>query len=207
MKTILSPAHLRHSLAAAGALVLTSSAVFAQAPVAPATTPAVGTTTTAPGGAGAAEKPKPLSPADKKFIKDSGKSIYFELQLVDLAKTGATVEGTKKFGEQVNTEMHKAWDALGVIAKDKGETLPAELTGSDKGSAERLKRTKGDQFDKLFFREFMKEAKSLERDFLSASKNTTGDPDIKNFAVNYLAIVKGHVSDGDKAEKAAQKKP
>ncbi len=199
MKPILASAHLRHSLAAA-LLALTSSAAFAQAPVAPATT-------TAPGGTGAAEKPKPLSPADKKFIKDSGKSIYFELQLVDLAKTGATVDSTKKFGELVNTEMHKAWDALGVIAKDKGETLPAELTGSDKGSAERLKKTKGDQFDKLFFREFLKEAKSLERDFLSASKNTTGDPDIKNFAVNYLAIVKGHVTDGDKAEKNVGKKP
>ncbi len=206
MKTILAPTHLRHALAAA-LLALASSSAFAQAPVAPATTPAVGTTTTAPGGPGAAEKPKPLSPADKKFIKDSGKSIYFELQLVDLVKTTATVEGTKKFGELVNTEMHKAWDALGVIAKDKGETLPTELTGGDKSSVERLKKTKGDQVDKLFFREFLKEAKSLERDFLSVSKSAAGDPDIKNFAVNYLAIVKGHVTDGEKAEKATQKKP
>ena len=206
MKTIPAPAHLRLPLAAV-LLALTSSAAFAQAPVAPAATPAVGATTTAPGGTGAAEKPKPLSPADKKFIKDSGKSIYFELQLADSAKTGATSDATKKFAEQVNTEMHKAWEALGALAKEKGETIPAELTGGDKGSAERLKKTKGDNFDKLFFREFMKEAKSLDRDFLSASKNTTGDADIKNFAVNYLAIVKGHVNDGEKAEKASQKKP
>ena len=201
MKTILVSTH---SLAIAALLALTGPAVFAQAP---ATTPTTGTTTTAPGGAGAAEKPKPLSPADKKFVKDSGKSIYFELQLADAAKTGATSDATKKFAEQVNNEMHKAWEALSTIAKDKGETITTELTGGDKGSVERLKKTKGENFDKLFFREFLKEAKSLDRDFLSASKNTTGDADIKNFAVNYLAIVKGHVTDGDKAEKASQKKP
>ena len=203
MKPILSPAHLRHSLAAAALLVLASPAVFAQAPA----TPAVGATTTAPGGTAAADKPKPLAPPDKKFIKDAGKSIYFELQLADSAKTGATSDATKKFAELVNTEMHKAWEALGTIAKEKGEILPAELSGGDKGSAERLKKTKGENFDKLFFREFMKEAKGLERDFLSASKLATGDPDIKNFATNYLAIVKGHVNDGEKAEKASQKKP
>ena len=101
MKSILASAHLRHSFAAAALLVLTSPAVFAQAPVAPATTPAVGATTTAPGGAAAADKPKPLAPADKKFIKDAGKSIFYELELAAAAKTGATEEGTKKFGELV----------------------------------------------------------------------------------------------------------
>ena len=198
MKTILAPAQ---SLAVAALIALTSPAIFAQAP---ATTPTTGATTTAPGGTPAA---KPLSPADKKFVKDSGKSIYFELQLADAAKTGANSDATKKFAEQVNTEMHKAWEALGTIAKDKGETIPTELTGGDKGSVERLKKTKGENFDKLFFREFLKEAKGLDRDFLSASKNTASDADIKNFANNYLAIVKGHVTDGEKAEKASQKKP
>ena len=207
MKSILASAHLRHSFAAAALLVLTSPAVFAQAPVPPATTPAVGATTTAPGGAAAADKPKPLAPADKKFIKDAGKSIFYELELAAAAKTGATEEGTKKFGELVNTEMHKAWEALGTIAKAKGEILPTELTGGDKGSIERLKKIKGDNFDKLFFREFMKEAKGLERDFVSAAKFATGDPEIKNFATNYLAIVKGHVNDGERAEKTAGKKP
>ena len=198
MKTILAPAR---SLAAAALLALASPAVFAQLP---ATTPATSLGATAPAGTPAA---KPLSPADKKFVKDSGKSIYFELQLADTAKTGANSDVTKKFAEQVNTEMHKAWEALSALAKEKGETIPVELTGGDKGSAERLKKTKGENFDKLFYREFLKEAKSLDRDFLAASKSASGDADIKNFATNYLAIVKGHVTDGDKAEKASQKKP
>ena len=204
MKSILASAHLRHSFAAAVLLALTSSAALAQAPAAPAT-PATPATPTAPGAAAAA--PKPLLPADKKFIKDAGKSIYYELQIAEFAKTGAASDATKKYAELVNKELNKAWETLGELAKAKGEPLPAELTGGDKGSAERLKKTKGDNFDKLFFREILKEAKGLERDFISAAKLTTGDPDIKTFASNYLAIVKGHVSDGENAEKASTKKP
>ena len=206
MNTISAPAHRHHLLTAAALLALTGSAVLAQvpAPGAPAA-PASTATTTAPGGA-ATDKPKPLAPSDKKFIKDAGKSIYFELQLADLVKTGAKEEGTKKIGELVNRELNKAWEALGTIAKAKGEALPTELTGGDKGAVERLKRAKDEAFDKFFFREFLKEAKSLERDVTSASK-TSADADIKNFAVNYLAIVKGHVTDGERAEKAVGKKP
>ena len=204
MNTISAPAHLHRFLTAAALLALTGSAAFAQAPV-PATTPPAATTATGLGGA-AADKPKPIAPFDKKFIKDAGKSIFYELKLADEVKTGAKEEGTKKFGELVNRELNKAWEALSALAKEKGETLPAELSGGDKGAAERLKKTKDEAFDKFFFREFMKEAKGLERDFTSASKLAV-DPDIKSFAVNYLAIVKGHVTDGEKAEKAVGKKP
>lgn len=186
---------LTSTFAAAALLALSGTASFAQepAPVAPATT--------AP-----AEKPKPLSAGDKKFIKDVSKSFYFELQLAALTKSLATSESTKKFGEQVNKELNKGWEALGVIAKEKGEMMPAELAGGDKSAVERLKKMKGDGFDKLFFREFLKEAKGVERDFVSASKSAD-DPALKSFATNYLAIVKGHNTDGDKAEKEAGKKP
>lgn len=201
MNTIPASAHLRRFLTTAALLALAGSA-FAQALAAPATT----TPPAAPGAGAAADKPKPLAPNDKKFIKDAGKSIFYELKLADEVKTGAKEEGTKKFGELVNKEMNKAWEALSELAKAKGETLPTELSGGDKGFAERLKKAKDEAFDKLFFREFLKEAKSLERDFTSASK-MSADADIKNFAVNYLAIVKGHVNDGEKAEKAVGKKP
>lgn len=198
-----NPASIRlHLLTAATLLALTGSAAVAQAPVAPATTPPA---VPATGGA-ATDKPKPLAPNDKKFIKDAGKSIFYELKLADEVKLGAKEDGTKKFAELVNRELNKAWEALSTVAKEKGETLPAELSGGDKSSAERLKKTKDEAFDKFFFREFMKEAKSLERDFTAASK-TAVDPEVKNFAVNYLAIVKGHVNDGEKIEKGLGKKP
>ncbi len=195
MKTILAPAH---TLALAALLALTGSAAFAQAP---ATTPAAGTATTAPGGTPAA---KPLAPADKKFITDTAKSFYYELQLADTAKTGAKADVTKKFAETVNRDLNKAWPKLGEIATAKGEKVATELSGSDKGKAERLKKMKPDGFDRVFFKEILSEAKSVERDFISAAKSST-DPEIKQFATDYLPSVKLHVSDGDKAEKEAAK--
>jgi len=199
MKTPRLSAPLRHSFAVAALLALTHAAVLAQAPAAPgapATTPPAGAT---------AEKPKQLSMPDKKFVKDTAKSFYFELQLSSAAKSGATSEATKKYAELVNKELNKGWEPLGEIAKSHGETLTTELAGGDKSALERLKKNKGDGFDKLFLREILKEAKGVERDFETAAKSAT-DPAIKAFATNYLAIVKGHVTEGEKAEKESSKK-
>ncbi len=192
MKTIVTIT--RTSLAAIALFALTGTPSFSQDP-APAATAA-----TAP-----AEKPKPLSAGDKKFIKDVSKSFYFEMQLANSAKANGNSEATKKYGEQVNKELLKGWEELGAIAKEKGEMMPAELQGGDKGSVERVKKAKGDSFDKLFFREILKEAKGVARDFESAAKSAN-DPGLKQFATTYLAIVKGHVTEGDKAEKESTKK-
>jgi len=194
MKTSL----LRSTLAVAVLLALGHSAVFAQAaadPLVPA----------APGAPGAA-KAKPLSAYDKKFIKDVAKAFYYEIQLADLAKNQATSEATKKFAKQVNDDLNKAWGSLTELAQANAEALPTELTGGDKSGVERMKKLKGDNFDKTFFREILKEAKGVERDFASAVKTGT-DPAVKTFASNYLAVVKGHVTEGEKAEKESTKKP
>lgn len=199
MITSLSFSPLRQACSIAALLLLAHSAAVAQV----SATPLVPTATT---GTAAADKPKALSPNDKKFIKDTAKSFYFELQLAATAKGGATSEATKKYAELVNKELNKGWEPLGEIAKQHGEMLPTELTGGDKSAVERLKKTKGDGFDKLYFRETLKEAKGVERDFESAAKTST-DPAIKTFAANYIAIVKGHVTEGEKAEKESMKKP
>jgi len=189
---------LRHSFAIAAVLALTHSAGLAQAPATP------GAATTPPA-TGTAEKPKVMSMPDKKFVKDTAKSFFYEMKLAEAAKGGATSEATKKFAELVNKELLKGWEPLGEIAKANGEILPTELTGGDKSALERLKKIKGDGFDKLFFREILKEAKGIERDFKTAAKSAT-DPAIKSFATNYLAIVEGHLTEGEKAEKESTKK-
>ncbi len=202
MKLSLLPPLLRPTLAVVTLLALGNVSVFAQLvadPLKPATT---GT----PGATPAAGQAKPVSAADKKFIKDVAKSFYYELQLADLAKSQATSDATKKYGELINTELTKAWAALTELAQSKGEMVPAELTGGDKSGVERMKKMKGDAFDKTFFREILKEVKGVERDFESALK-MAADPAVKTFATNYLPMVKGQASEGEKAEKASTKKP
>ncbi len=190
MNTSLPSAILRHTLAAA-VLALTGASAFAQAPATttPAATPAA----------------KPIPPADKKFLKDVAKSFYLEIQFAEYAKGNAKSEATKKYAVMVNTELNKAWEGLGEIAKAKGEMLPAELTGGDKGAFERFKKMKDDGVDKMYFREVLKEAKGVERDLTSASK-TSADPAIKAFAAEYLPTVKNHVTEGEKAEKESNKR-
>jgi predicted outer membrane protein len=164
------------------------------------------TGTTAPGGtpgAGAAtEKPKPLGPADKKFIKDAGESVYYELALVEKAKIKAGSNAVKTLGEKLNTDLKKVWEEVATVAQSNNEKMPTELSGGDKSAAERLNKLDGEKFDKQFLGLISKEAKKLSRVFDAKSLQNA---DVKKVADNYGATLKNHVTEIDKAEKEAAK--
>jgi hypothetical protein len=181
----------------AAVFVLLPATLFAQATT---------TGTTAPGGtpgAGTAtEKPKPLAAQDKKFIKDAGESVYYELALVDKAKTKAGTDAVKKLGEKLNDDLKKVWEEVAGVAQTNNEKMPTELSGGDKSAAERLNKLDGEKFDKQFLSLISKEAKKLSRVFDAKSLQNA---DVKKVADNYGATLKNHVTVIDKAEKEAAK--
>ena len=175
------------------ALLITASPAFAQAPPA-ATPPAV----TPP-----AAKAKPLGLPEKKFIKDSLDGMFFVLELIGKTKTGAKVEVTKTESGALKADLDKVWADVAGVASTNNEKIPTELTGGDKGKAERLGKAK-DNFDKEFYKLVNKEVERLQRIFESYGK--TGQvPEIKAIATNWEPTLKGHVAKLDAAEKEVAK--
>jgi hypothetical protein len=190
---------LRNLSAGLTALVLAAAqtVVFAQAtPATPAST------TTPPGGKPAAPATKPIAPADKKFVKDAGDSLYYELALVDKTKIKASTDAVKKLGEKMNDDLKKVWDELAAFAQPNNEKMPTELSGGDKSAADRLGKQEGDKFDKQVLSLLAKEAKKLSRTF---ETKTLQSPELKKIAENYGPTLKSHVTEVEKAEKEASK--
>lgn len=186
-------------------LLLTATPAFAQ--VTPATPggfttggtgTAVGVTGTVTGA-----KPKPLGAGEKKFLKDSMEGMFFVMELVGKTKTGAKLEVTKTESGALKGTLDKVWAEVAGLASNNGEKIPAELTGGDKGKAERLGKA-GDKFDKEFFKLANKEVEKLQKTFESYGK-TGQSPELKTIATNWEPTLKGHVAKLDTAEKEVAK--
>ena len=164
------------------------------------------TSTTGAGGTTAAgAKAKPLSAAEKKFIKDASESVYYALHLTGMAEKNASATPTKEVAKSIKEDGDKIWEELGAIAQAKGEKMTTDLSGGDKSSSERLGKNKEDKFDKPFLKELSKEVKRLATAFQTAAKSAQ-DPEVKTFAEKWLPTLKKHEEAADKAESEAGKR-
>ena len=197
MKITLLPLASRFfTTTAALALFTASSLAQAPAPAAPGTAPAAPAATPAP---------KPLSPTEKNFIKNAGKSIYYQVQLAAAAKTAVTDENMGRVRDSATRDLNKAWEGLNKIAKQHGETVVSELQGADKSFVERLGKMKDDKFVKAWLDEMAKESKKLDRDFEQGAKSIQ-DPDLKTFASNYGPSIRSVFTSMEGAEKGFKPK-
>ncbi len=185
-------------------ILLLAIAVPAFAQVTPTTpaTPGEGAPGTPPVPATTA-KAKPLTAVDKKFVKDSLEGMYFVMDLVGKAKTGAKMEVTKTESNALKASLDKVWAEVAGFASNHEEKIPAELTGGDKGKSERLGKA-GDKFDKEFFKIVNREVDRLAKTFGSAAKSAQ-DPAVKKIAGDWEPTLKGHSAKLDAAEKEAAK--
>ncbi len=142
---------------------------------------------------------------EKSFVKNAGKSIYYQIQLAAAAKTTVTDEKLARLRDTVTKDLNKAWEGLSKIAKERGETLVGELQGADKSSIERLGKMKDDKFVKEWLGELAKESKKLDRDFEQGGK-TFADPDMKTYVSNYGPSIRNVFTSSEAAEKAFKSK-
>jgi hypothetical protein len=202
MKTPFLPLPLR-SLATTAACALLTASALAQvpAPGTPAPPAVPGSTPPAPA---ATPAPKPLNASEKNFIKSSGKSMHYLIQVATAGKTRVTDEKLTRFRDKTISDLNKAWSGLSKFATSRGETLAAELSGADKTDVERLAKLKDDKFVKQWIEDMAKEAKKLDKDFESAGR-TMQDPDMKTFVGNYTPIVRTIFTAAEAAEKGLKK--
>jgi hypothetical protein len=127
------------------------------------------------------------------------------MRIAEIAKQNAATEAAKQTGEKYNAEAQKMWEELAQIAEAKGEKLPIELSGSDKGAVDRLGKAKDEKFDKQFYKDLSKEAKKLATTLEMASKSAQ-DPEVKGFAEKWHVAARTLYTDVEAAEKEAGKR-
>jgi putative membrane protein len=91
----------------------------------------------------------------------------------------------------------KATEQLKQVAAEKNIDLPQNLDAKDKATKTRLEKLSGEQFDKAYMRNMVKDHQKDVAEFEHASK-TIKDPAIKSFAEQTLPTLRDHLKEAEK---------
>ncbi|MCU1297412.1 MAG: outer membrane protein, partial [Acidobacteriaceae bacterium] len=129
-----------------------------------------------------------LSPSDKTFIKKAAEGGMAEVELGKLAAEKGSSEEVKKFGQRMVEDHSKANDQLKQVASSKGVEVPADLNAKDKATKARLSKLSGEQFDKAYMSDMVKDHQQDVAEFRKESKMAK-DPEVKSFASQTLPVI------------------
>jgi putative membrane protein len=135
-----------------------------------------------------------LSASDKKFVHDAAQGGMAEVELGKLATEKASSDDVKKFGQRMVDDHTKAGDQLKQVASSQGITLPQGLSAKDKLTKEHLSKLSGEQFDKAYMADMVKDHTQDVADFQRESQSGS-DPAVKDFASQTLPTLQDHLKE------------
>lgn len=133
-----------------------------------------------------------ISASDKKFVRDAAQGGMAEVELGKMATEKASNPEVKKFGQRMVDDHSKANDQLKQVASSQGITLPEKLSAKDEMTKEHLSKLSGEQFDKAYMSDMVKDHTQDVAEFQRES-NSGADPDVKNFAAQTLPTLRDHL--------------
>jgi putative membrane protein len=133
-----------------------------------------------------------LSLSDKKFVRDAAQGGMAEVELGKLATEKASSDDVKKFGQRMVDDHTKAADQLKQVASSEGIQLPQALSAKDKMTEERLSKLSGEQFDKAYMADMVKDHTQDVTEFQHES-HSGKDAAVKNFASQTLPTLEDHL--------------
>ena len=133
-----------------------------------------------------------VSASDKKFVREAAQGGMAEVELGKLATEKASSPEVKKFGQRMVDDHSKANDQLKEVASSQGITLPSELSAKDEMTKERLSKLSGEQFDKAYMSDMVKDHTQDVADFRQEA-NSASDPAVKEFVEKTLPVLKSHL--------------
>jgi len=197
-------------------LVSAGAFLFAQAAMAqgmPGQTPSTFPGRTTPGQTPGVNGPMGNTPTttqskvdDKRFAKDAVLDGMTEVELGKLASEKASRDDIKQFGQKVVDDHTKATDQLKQVATQENITIPDALDSKHQSRIDKLSKLSGEEFDKAFVKEQLKEQEAEVRDF-NAEAQGGADSNIKTVASNILPALQQDletVKNLNKAEKTTK---
>ncbi|MGB0007296.1 MAG: DUF4142 domain-containing protein [Candidatus Sulfotelmatobacter sp.] len=133
-----------------------------------------------------------LSSSDKKFVREAAQGGMAEVELGKLATEKASSPEVKKFGQRMVNDHSKANEQLKEVASSQGITLPSNLSAKDEMTKEHLSKLSGEQFDKAYMSDMVKDHTQDVADFQQEA-NSASDPAVKEFAEKTLPVLKSHL--------------
>ena len=138
-----------------------------------------------------------VSKADATFIKKAAGGGMAEVELGRLATEKASNSDVKQFGQRMVDDHSKANDQLKQVAAEKHVTLPTSISAKDKATKAKLEALSGDQFDRAYMEDMVKDHKQDVAEFQKASKSAR-DSQIKDWASQTLPTLQDHLKEAQR---------
>lgn len=114
------------------------------------------------------------------------------MELGKLATEKASSDDVKKFGQRMVDDHSKANDQLKQLASSKGIEIPNALSAKEKATKSRLEKLSGEQFDKAYMNDMVKDHTQDVSEFKKESTSAK-DSDVKSFASQTLPTLEEHL--------------
>jgi len=191
---------MRTSLATfAGSVLLCGAAAFAQAPGSmqqPGMPP--GSQQTQPGMNPINQNPDmnapngQTTPGDRLFVEDALKGGMAEVQLGQLALQKSNNADTKQFAQKMVDDHTKLGDQMKGVAQQIGVKVPDGPSKKDKATIAKLQALNGDDFDKAYVKDMIKDHKTDLTDFKTEAANGS-NPAVKDAASQGSQVISQHL--------------
>src|SRR4051794_25581864 len=158
---------------------------------------AQGSSTTTSSSQGSSSKSSGTAMSDRQFLKDAADGGLAEVELGQLASSKGSSDEVKKFGQRMVEDHGKANDQLKQLAQSKNVDLPNEPSAKHKATKKRLEKLSGEQFDRAYVAEMLKDHKKDVSEFQRESQKAK-DPEVKQFASQTLPTLQEHLKEVQK---------
>ena len=129
--------------------------------------------------------------SDQTFLKEAAEGGLAEVELGQLALEKSSNEDVKRFAQLMVEDHGKANEDLKQLATQKGVSLPSEPTAKQKAKKEQLSKLSGDEFDRAYMSDMLKDHRTDIAAFEKES-DSGKDSDIKKFASQALPTLRAH---------------
>jgi putative membrane protein len=134
--------------------------------------------------------------SDQTFLKEAAEGGLAEVELGQLAVEKSSNEDVKRFAQRMVEDHGKANEDLKQLATQKGVSLPSEPTAKQKAKKEQLSKLSGNEFDKAYMSDMLKDHKAYIAAFEKES-DSGNDSDIKRFASQALPTLRAHLKQAE----------
>lgn len=133
-----------------------------------------------------------LNMQDGKFILDAAAGNTFEVKSSQLALKNGKSSFVRNFAKMMIADHGASFEELKLAAKRNGRTAPKRLTPKQASALAKLEGLRGAAFDTAYVK-IQKEAHVETAAKMKKEIQKGRDSDLKNYAINTLPAVQGHL--------------
>jgi putative membrane protein len=132
------------------------------------------------------------SPNDRMFVKQALEGGMAEVQLGQLALQKSNNADVKQFAQRMVDDHTRLGEQMKPIAQQIGVKIPDGPSKKDKALIARMQALNGDDFDKAYVKDMVKDHKADLNDFKTEAQNGS-DPKVKAAATQGSQVIQQHL--------------